>query len=274
MNLPDIQGKLNQPGFFIYAAADSTYFDLYGRSLVNSVLANTTFGCHIHLYDPTPAQIDWCLARPRVSISWETISAGQFDSAIEFWSRPDLDEPYQSRRKKMLGLKQLETQTLTIWIKKTYYACMRFVRLSELVSQPMRYLAIDIDGIVRAPFMIQFPDDDQQDIYLYEKTKRDKKTGQEIKTGHLAGSILFTDKPQAMQFLHELADYVKNAITQDNIYWFLDQNAIDSVIVKYQRGLLPLSYIDWHMDAASSIWTAKGRRKELEVFQRELKHYQ
>lgn len=271
--LPTIHGSLQQSGFFIYAAADTRYFDLYGRALINSVLTNTQHGIHVHIYDPTDEQLAFC-QRPRCSVSWEYLYATQFDSAMEFWSRWDLPEPWASRKNKMLGLKQFADNTnLALWIRKTYYACMRFVRLAELLTQPQRFLEIDIDGIVRHPFITQFHDDDDHDFYLYEKTKIDKKTGEVQKNGHLAGSILFTPKNQTMSFVRELADLIQHEITNNNIYWFLDQHSLDQVVPRYRKGLLPKSYIDWHMQPNSSIWTAKGRRKELEIFQRELNIY-
>jgi len=141
---------------------------------------------------------------------------------------------------------------------------MRFVRLAEFIDQPRRFLEIDIDGIVRAPFPIEFADDAQQDLYLYKKDKG----------GHLAGSILYTPKANSVQFIKDLADVIRHEIEHDNIYWFLDQNSLDTVITKYRRGLLPISYVDWHMTPDSAIWSAKGKRKELEIFKQELRKYQ
>lgn len=269
-----MHGSLQQPGFFIYAAADTRYFDLYGRALINSVLRNTDHGVHIHIYDPAPQQLDFC-QRSRCSVTWEHLDPDQFSTAEAMWSRWDLPEPWASRKAKMLGLKQFKDNgDLSLWIRKTYYACMRFVRLAEMLPVPRRFLEIDIDGIVRAPFLTQFADDADHDIYLYEKTKLDKATGEVNRTGHLAGSILFTPKPQALAFVQNLGDLIRKEIQNDNIYWFLDQHSLDAIIPGYRRGLLPMSYIDWRMDPSSAIWTAKGRRKELEIFQRELSLYQ
>lgn len=274
MILPQLQGSLDQSNFFIYVAADHVYFQTYGRALINSVLRNTAYGVHVHIYDPKPADIGFC-SRDRVSLSWERTTPGQFDTAIQLWSRDDLSEPYAARKQKMLGLKQFQqNENLALWIRKTYYACMRFVRLAELVHEPRRFLEIDIDGIVRAPFADRFADDADRDVYLYEKHKVDKATRQRTFTGHLAGSILFTDKPAAVDFLQQLAQVMRREIEADNTYWFLDQNVLDQVIQGYRKGILPQSYIDWRMTPDSAIWTAKGRRKDLEIFQRELQRYQ
>lgn len=265
MIIPPLSGNLNQNNFFVYAAADSSYFDKFGRQLVNSVKRNTDYGVHLHLYNPTTEQLDFCHQTDRVSVTWETFRSEQFESAIKFWSRTDLPEPQHSRKNKMLGMKQFtDNDNLPMWIYKTYYACMRFVRLAEFVTAPRRFLEIDIDGLVRAPFQIEFVDDAQKDFYLYEKEKG----------GHLAGAILYTPKANAVQFIQDLAQVIRKEIEQDNIYWFLDQHSLDTVITKYNRGLLPISYVDWRMQPGSSIWSAKGKRKELEIFKQELRKYQ
>ena len=265
MILPPLHGNLTQSEFFIYAAADAVYFDRFGPALANSVVRNTDHGVHFHLYDPTPAQLEYCKNTDRISVTWETTAPGQFDSAFAFWGRTDLPEPYHSRKNKMLGLKQFtDNANLSAWIKKTYYACMRFVRLPEIVTTPRRFLEIDIDGLVRGTFETQFADDVEKDFYLYQKEKG----------GHLAGAILYTDKPECLQFAQKLAAVIKEQIEQDNIYWFLDQHSLDRVIVDYKKGLLPISYVDWRMQPDSSIWSAKGKRKDLEIFKKELRKYQ
>ncbi len=273
MILPPMQGSFQQLGFFIYAAADSRYFDLYGRALINSVLLNTDYGIHIHLYDPTDQQLEFC-SRPRISVTWENLPTDQFDQAMKFWSRWDLPEPWASRKNKMLSLKQFtDNRDLEMWLRKTYFACVRFVRLAEFLDQPRRFLEIDIDGIVRKPFVVEFADDVDVDVYVYEKVKLDKTTRQIKLMGHLAGSILFTPKPRTLEFIRELGDVIRRELESDNIYWFLDQHSLDSVIPGYRKGKLPMSMIDWQMDANSAIWTAKGRRKNLEIFQHELAKY-
>jgi hypothetical protein len=262
MLLPPIQGMFQQDHFFIYVAADSLYFDRFGRSLINSVMRNTDFGVHVHLYNPTQSQTEFIQKNPRTSATWEITPHDQFDSAVKFWSQPTLSEPYASRRNKMLGLKQFsDSADLANWIRKTYYACMRFVRLAEFITVPRAFLEIDIDGIVRKPFVTRF--DDGKDFHLYQKEKG----------GHLAGSILFNNSDKSVEFIQQLATAIKREILADNIYWFLDQNCLDRLIPGFNRGLLPISYVDWHMRPDSAIWSAKGKRKELEIFKKELGRY-
>ena len=264
MQLPMIQGKLDQDGFFVYAAADRAYFDRFGRALARSLTLNTKYGMHFHLYDPTNDQLIWCDQTDRVSVTWEYLLPKQMQSTIDFWSKSNLPEPYASRKNKMLGLKQFaDNANLVAWLYKTYYACMRFVRLSEIVTRPRRFLEIDVDGLVRRPFDTVMRDDAHRDFYLYEKEKG----------GHLAGAILYTDKPQALAFIQDLATVIQKEIERDNVYWFLDQHSLDQVITGYRRGLLPITYVDWRMQPDSAIWSAKGKRKDVNTFVQELKRY-
>jgi hypothetical protein len=267
MNLPPLQGTLDQPGFFIYAAADADYFDTYGIPLINSVTKNTTHGVHIHIYNPRPDQLELCHKTDRVSVSWETFDSALFHSAVNFWSRTDLPEPYVSRRTKMLGIKVVDRSlplnaNLEIWLRKTYYACVRFIRLAELLDQARSFLAIDVDGLVRKPFVFEFAGD--KDFYLHAKEKG----------GHLAGALLATTRPACLNFVKQLANDIQVQFEKDNIYWFLDQNCLDNLVNRYNKGLLPMTYIDWNMDPTSAIWSAKGKRKYLNVFLQELKSYQ
>jgi hypothetical protein len=57
------------------------------------------------------------------------------------------------------------------------------------------------------------------------------------------------------------------------LYWFLDQLILDQIVPKYRKGLLPMSYIDWAMKPESPIWSAKGPRKELDIFKKEQQKY-
>ena len=274
MILPKIQGSLDQKGFFIYAAADSIYFEQYGIPLINSTLRNTKFGIHLHIYNPTDKQIKFLEKTDRVSYTYEIFDKNLFKEAIDFWNKPDLIEPFLSRRKRTIGLKQYsDSADITAWIFKTYYACMRFVRLAEIIREPRRFLEIDVDGVVRKNFQVDFPDDEKRDFYLYEKEKKDPKTGQMNKNGHLAGAILYTDKVGSLNFIRDLAERIKIQIENNNIYWFLDQECLDSAIPSYKKGILPITYIDWQMRPESAIWNAKGKRKHLPIFMSEIKKY-
>jgi len=261
MLLPPVQGSLSQDQFFIYAAADSVYFDLHARPLIKSVLANSPeYGVHIHMYDPRPDQIEFCQAHPGVSCSYEYLDDHEFDLVRNYWqTRTTYDNDRQAQMgKKGRSFGPVELKRL---IRQTYYACARFIRLAEQLKSRQRCLSIDVDGLVRGAFNVDLG---PADFYLYQKPKDGT---------HLAGAVLFNGQPQSTAFLQEYAAELKANIEQNELYWFLDQLVLDQLVPKYCKGLLPMSYIDWSMKEGSPIWSAKGKRKELELFKQEQRKY-
>jgi hypothetical protein len=262
MNLPPLEGTFRQSDFFVYAAADRLYFDTHGRPLINSVIKNSPdVGIHVHIYDPTDQQLSFCEGKPQVSLTWERLDPLVFEQVCAEWTtrtRFDNDRQRQMWKKGQAG----GASELLKLIKQTYYACMRFARLAEILPRGQRCLEIDVDGLVRAPFDINLGD---CDFYLYEKPKDGT---------HLAGAILFNGKPGSHEFLQAYGQAMRENIARHDIYWFLDQVVLDQLVPKYRKGLLPMSYIDWAMRPESAIWSAKGKRKELQVFKSEQAKYQ
>jgi hypothetical protein len=261
MIIPPVLGNLDQPSFFIYAAADATYFDQHARPLINSVLTHTPdCGIHIHIYDPRPDQLEFCRSRPGVSVSHETLDPVQFNKVTARWLKRT--EFANDRQRQMYKKGQtLGTEGLNLLIRQTYYACTRFIRLAELIRPGQRCLAIDVDGLIRAPFEHQLG---LADFYLYEKPKDGT---------HLAGALLLNGTAGTHEFLQKYAQQLRLSIEADDIYWFLDQVLLDQLVPQYRKGLLPMSYIDWAMREESAIWSAKGKRKELEIFKEEQRKY-
>jgi hypothetical protein len=261
MIIPPLLGNLDQPAFFIYAAADANYFDHHARPLINSVLANTpNIGIHIHIYDPRPDQLEFCRSQLGVSVSYETPDPVQFNKVTARWlKRADFANDRQRQMYKK-G-KTLGSDGLNLLVRQTYYACTRFIRLAELIRPGQRCLAIDVDGLVRAPFEHQLG---SADFYLYEKPKDGT---------HLAGALLLNGTTGTHEFVQKYAQQLRSSIEQDDIYWFLDQVLLDQLVPQYNKGLLPMSYIDWAMRAESAIWSAKGKRKELDIFKEEQRKY-
>jgi hypothetical protein len=261
MLLPPLLGNLDQDKFFIYAAADSVYFDLHARPLINSIITNTPeYGVHIHIYNPTQEQISFCRSHQTVTCTYEHVNEADFQHAADYWlTRSGLTNERQAQMYKK-GQK-LGREELLKLIRQTYYACVRFVRLAELIRPGQRCLSIDVDGLVRSRFSDQIG---PEDFYLYEKPKDGT---------HLAGAILLNGTSGAYKFLQEYADQLRISIGEDDLYWFLDQFILDLLVTKYHKGLLPMSYIDWAMRPESAIWSAKGKRKELDIFKQEQHKY-
>jgi hypothetical protein len=261
MKLPPTHGICSHQNFFIYAACDQSYFDDFGAAFINSIQRNTQSKIHIHLFNPTDRQLNFCRDH-QVSITWETVEPELFTLSAQRWEHVPAYEPEKSqydRTQNAMG-KGGDT-TILARIQKTYYACARFIRLAELCLSNGVF-AVDIDAIVRHPI----PEPGfESDFYLHHIDGK--------KARYLAGGIWVNPGQQGIQFLNQYAQLLKSNFEKDHVYWGLDQDVLDQIVPQFNHGQLPISYIDWHMRSDSLIWTAKGTRKELTVFINEKQKY-
>jgi hypothetical protein len=263
MMMPPLQGILNQENFFIYAACDRDYFDEFGPALINSVLKNTAFGVHLHLYNPTQDQIRYCRSIDRVSITYEVTPIELFDTAAKQWETVSTDPELADRRRRIItAMSKGKDTSIQQRIQRTYFASARFIRLQQLIRPTSRLLAIDIDAIVRSTM----PElDSSRDFYIHYISGR--------KARYLAGGLYLTGNSNGYNFLTEYATVLKTNIVADNLYWGIDQDVLPDLVPRYHWSDLPMAYIDWEMQDHSYIWTAKGTRKDLAIFVNEKKKY-
>jgi hypothetical protein len=147
-------------------------------------------------------------------------------------------------------------------IQRTYFACARFIRLAQLVKPTDSLFAMDIDAVVRK----SVPElSNLQDFYIHHIDSK--------KARYLAGGMYFPRTNRGYEFLQQYAGVLKQNILQDSLYWGVDQDVLDDIVPGYRWGQLPEAYIDWEMQQRSFVWTAKGTRKNLEVFVNEQKRY-
>lgn len=256
MMIPPLEGKLKQEDFFIYSACDTKYFEEFGKIFINSVLKNTSSGLHIHIFNPSPEQIDFCTKHPRISVSHERIIEENFINMARYWEKePNNDlEKIRLERIKTAMVKGND-KTIIERLQKTYYACARFIRMKELIKPGHKFLAVDVDAVVRA----EIPKLSQNyDYYMF------KIIGKKARV--LAGGLYSNGSDPENRFINEYSDALSNNVLNDYLYWSLDQDLLDLIVPKYKIGDLPISLIDWDMKPNSVIWTAKGSRKNLKTF--------
>jgi hypothetical protein len=147
-------------------------------------------------------------------------------------------------------------------IQRTYFACARFIRLSQLIRPTDTVFAMDIDAVVRktVPKLSNL-----KDFYIHHIDGK--------KARYLAGGMFFPGTNSGYAFLKQYADVLKQNILHDTLYWGIDQDVLDTIVPQYRWGQLSEDYIDWNMLDRSYIWTAKGTRKNLEIFINEQKKY-
>jgi len=261
MNLPTLNGTFPTDSFFIYVACDSVYFAEFGHSFVNSVRRHNQIAIHVHLFNPTSEQLDFC-QRNSLSVTWETIAPDSFELATRRWSNVPLEQLEKSQHERTLNAMQKGNDySILHRMQKTYYACARFIRLAEIVKN-QTVLAIDIDAIVRCKIP---PLSCQHDFYLHYISGK--------KSRYLAGGLWLNDTQPSRNFLQEYSKQLREYFEKDYVYWGLDQDLLDPIVPKFNHGQLPIEYIDWNMKPNSYIWTAKGTRKESSVFINEQKKY-
>lgn len=240
----------------IYTACDQTYFDEFAKTLVNSIHRNTDCECAIHVFDPRPDQLDWLKAN-RVNYTFEHTDTARFVQAAEQLTAR-ANEVQLKRTLNAMG--KGNDADLASRMRKTYYACARFIALSNLLLQETVF-AIDVDALVRRPIDIL----SDFDFYLHQVTGKNAR--------YLAGGMYLNPASTSRNFIQHYSQLLKEKLDQNYLYWSMDQDVLDVVVPHYQCGQLPMRLIDWNMQPDSAVWTAKGTRKNLESFINEKKLY-
>lgn len=246
----------------IYTACDQMYFDEFVPPLINSIQRNTTCECYIHVFDPRPDQLE-LLESLGVAYSYEHTDPDRFVTAAQLLTDRARDPEFQTQLKRSQNamLKGNDVD-LADRMRKTYYACARFVALANLLDTPTTVFAIDVDAIVRLPIEQLST---ESDFYLHQVLGK--------KSRYLAGGMYLNANENSVNFVQEYAQAIIEKFDQNYLYWGLDQDILDDIIPSYQCGQLPMGLIDWNMQPDSAVWTAKGTRKELDIFVNEKKKY-
>lgn len=254
MKLTKTHGSINSKSFFIYSAANTEYYELFAKSFINSILRNTSYKVHIHLFNPSP-KLE-ILRDERVSYSHEIFPENYL---IDLKKKYIKNQPIYERKKhilRMMNLKNINKHDpieliISEQITKAYYACVRFIRLAEFVKN-QSVLCLDIDCIIRKNFKL---DVKSEQLHIY---------GNPEFNDFKAGTILITENGH--DFLNNFSNLLEQNIQNDYLYWFLDQDILNFIVPNYHYKLLNKSFIDWEFNEESIIWQAKGARKDNALF--------
>lgn len=148
--------------------------------------------------------------------------------------------------------------------QKTYYACARFIRLSELLeSSSNEYLVLDADSL-----FINFIDRDFTDKQVAEICIRRRDQTDADVPMHLAvatGTLWCQSTPQVRSLINEIASSIEDAFDSHKEKWFLDQISFSTAMYKNKKKLsvynIKSKYADWSFNEDSIIWAAKGEIK-------------
>lgn len=265
MIIPLIENKKNiLDPIFLFAAADEKYFNNYAKFLIISAKKYLEFPVRLHLYNPSQETKSWCDSN-NISYTFEIFDTSILRSATDRWKGylTDLEDV----RKRSTMIKDInDHDRLESEMIRTYYACTRFIRLSEILDSPSYVIMLDTDSIIRKKFTLPSR---EVDIHIFEKNKKKHINHDQ----HLASTIFYTGTDGSLKLIRDHAEKIIEAYQKDDIYWFLDQETLDQVIQRYKKKTLDLSLVDFRMTPDSAIWCAKGPRKFDEVYLRELKKY-
>lgn len=235
----------------VYTACDGTYFREFGASFAHSILSNTDFAVHFHVFNPEQSQLEFCDSHDRITVSHETVQADQFQAAASKWSTEPQDPVQRTQLERTVNaMGKGGDRNILQRMMKTYFACVRFVRLAEIFDTRWVMFAMDVDAVVRAPLLC--PDGDR-DFYIHRIHGR--------KARFLAGGIWLNARPHNQVFLDEYSASIADYFQRDHVYWGIDQDVLETVVPRHDHGELPQTYIDWQMSDGSLVWTAKGTRK-------------
>lgn len=264
MKLPPLLGEFPQTDVCFYVAADETYFNQHAKPLIGSIRQYFSYPIHFHLYNPSEITKNWCIVND-ISYSYEVVDIKIVDPAFEIYRNMPTDVELQRRRSKMIkpgeNVEKIRTELI-----KTYYACTRFVRLSELLVNPTYVIMLDADSLVRNYFDLL---DKDCDIHIYEKNHRSHVNY----TQHLASTIFYTGTEDSYKLIQDHARLILEEYNKDTLYWFLDQETLDVAIQKYAKQPLSLRFVDFEMKDNSNIWCAKGPRKNLPIWLKEIQKF-
>jgi hypothetical protein len=256
MHIPDSIISSRPRHHCVYAACDGEYFQQFAGALANSVVANTDLDIHFHLFDPQPHHLDWCQTHPRVTFSYETVSPAWFDTAVKFWQAP-LQDPIKQKQLERIcnAMSKGRDRDLHHRLQKTYYACVRFIRLAELFNPDFHMFAMDVDAVVRSALASP---GSQHGFYIHRIHGR--------RARYLAGGIWLNPCISNLAFLQEYNQAIRDYFDLDYIYWGIDQDVLEHIVPRHDHGDLPIGLIDWNMHPSSAVWTAKGARKDHQEF--------
>lgn len=224
MKLPSIilKNKIKIDSF--YFGCDSVYFSTYGKSLVKSLKKFASWAnIHVHLFNPTSIDIEW-LKDNKCTHSYEFVDA---------------------------NISEI----------KTYYACVRFIRIPEIFSSTARIISLDADGIAVRPITKE---------KFINDTNFSKVLWREKHQQSLASSVLYGPDEFRVAYATQLSKY----FLEDNFKWFLDQNVMDRMIGSNE--VKTFTEKDWgnsKIGKHTLIWSAKGDKKLNNEFQELVQQY-
>ena len=215
----------------VYAACDSKYFMDHAAPFIYSA---NDIGKNVHIHICNPTDEVWTKS---IILNADT------DIRVTYTAN-DLDMSTSGDHQ---GPVQEEAE-------RTYYACLRFLYLQDIVVRASKVLALDIDCLLMKKF--DFP---TAPIGYFPRESLSGTVGWEQQGTKVAAGIFYIE-----DYAHAVASQICRRIEQGPFDWFLDQIALSEVmdfVPKERVEEFNEYFMDWNFRDGSVIWTGKGDRK-------------
>lgn len=136
--------------------------------------------------------------------------------------------------------------SINLETKKAYWVNTRFIRIPELFDDNVSLIAIDSDSLFKNNLTESQFDNDLQTSWVTVRGENNASLGSAV--GFSNDNSRFLLREKLLEHRH-------------NLKWFLDQQILDSMLLKKEIGTMDLRYSDFFTQPNSFVWTGKGDRK-------------
>lgn len=239
--LPEVEGgwpALSGEQLNAFVCCDGSYLTLHATAFARALDRNAPGShLHVHLVNPQAEDLDRLrdlrLARTRVSHSQELIdlSARSNDFA------------------------------------RTYYASIRFVRQYQLLTESRQpVFSFDADALVRGSLspLLRTLRDDRYDCAVHTRLRTRKR-----REKFLVSAFYAAPTAGGYAFVEEVAANIAEVLASGQAAWYMDQLVFYDCYLRHRRAnpplrlyQLPKPLSDWEFSPSSTLWVAKGWRKD------------
>jgi hypothetical protein len=247
----------------IFSGCDSNYWRQYGKSFVNSFKHfNPDKNVHIHLCNPEQQVLDEINSMP-CNYSVQYITHDTLKNSANITKKYVLDELKNEELKSKIkfSLKFFtegsDDEKYYNQIKFIYFACSRFIKLSEIWSGEHPVAAYDIDSICKGP--IQFSD--------MLQTRSEGCLS--VKGNRFVVSLAAFQ--QSSKMLRDWGDHLKRSFQEETLWGFLDQDTFVELSKKYNVHPIEKKFCDHtSKNHGALVITGKGQTKYGDFFKQEI----
>lgn len=257
---------INQPT--IFTGCDSTYWQKYGKSFVNSFKKyNPEKVIHIHLCNPTQddlIEISTLACNYSVQVITDQTLLKTKDKIKDYVDNKMTDSDFiRSNIKfslKFFKNKSLDENAYNL-SKFIHFASSRFIALSEYWTGDHPVAAYDIDSICRGHIS-------------FDEMLNNKDAGcLSVKGGRFVVSLVAFQNSSNLLF--RWGEVLKTSLENNRIWGFLDQDTFVTLTNEFIITPIDRKFCDHTSKNKNSfVITGKGQTKHSDVFQEEIKKWQ